>query len=75
MDSILGLLFDTLRPSGLFTSSVTTGKQTLPALKCCPETSHWTRKALELLEVEEHLVLDPALGRTFPGIERALRIG
>lgn len=36
VDSILGLLFDAPRSSGLFTSSVSTGKQTLPALKCCP---------------------------------------
>lgn len=40
MDSILDLLSGTLRASGsLSSSSVTTGNQTLPALKCCLKIS------------------------------------
>lgn len=65
MGSFLDLLSGTLRASGSLSSSLTTEKQTLPALKHCLKISQWTRKALGLLEVEVRLELDPALCRTF----------
>lgn len=67
MDSILDQLSGTLRASGSLSSFVTMGKQTLPSLKCCLKTSQWTLKALELLEAEEHLELDPSVGVSWIG--------